>query len=260
VHPINSKKAVTDPCFPFRRARRESKVRLVCLPFAGGGATLYRDWDYLLPSWIEVCSFELPGRGARFRETAARTMEEAAGLVVDAILSTIEPPVALFGHSMGARVAFEAAAALPTAPLHLFVSGSPSPDNPVRKPIAHLPTPEFFEELRISGGTPDELFDDAELMAVLEPMLRADFGLTENYCGRSQCNHFSITGFAGTQDDEAPISAVAEWERFTTAAFRVIPVAGPHLFLSPQRKFITQVIAAVLSGALRDCGSRTATS
>jgi hypothetical protein len=91
-------------------------------------------------------------------------------------------------------------------------------------------------------------------------MLRADFGLTENYCGRSQCNHFSITGFAGTQDDEAPISAVAEWERFTTAAFRVVPVAGPHLFLSPQGKFITQVIAAVLSGALKDCGSRAAPS
>ena len=52
------------------RPNADATLRLFCLPYAGGGASIYRLWGPALPSWIEVCPVQLPGREDRYREPA----------------------------------------------------------------------------------------------------------------------------------------------------------------------------------------------
>src|SRR6185436_20768362 len=92
-------------------------------------------------------------------------------------------PIALFGHSMGAIVAFELAARLGRQVRHLFVSGSSAPHLHLVKERSSLSDAELVRELAEMGGTPREILEDAEMMELLLPMLRADFALVESYRG-----------------------------------------------------------------------------
>src|SRR5918912_669489 len=89
--------------------RPDARLRLICLPPAGGGASRYRDWAALLPEDIEVVPVQLPGREGRFTEDPFTSMEQLTGPLLDGLASYLTRPFALFGHSMGAFIAFELA-------------------------------------------------------------------------------------------------------------------------------------------------------
>src|SRR4051794_33499038 len=106
------------------------RMRLLCLPYAGGSPASYRAWTNLLPTDIELWVAQLPGRGARFGEPCAERIDQLLdGLVPP--LAELNTPYALFGHSMGAALAFEIARRVRRdgAPLpnYLFVSGRGAP-------------------------------------------------------------------------------------------------------------------------------------
>ena len=99
--------AGVEPWIGFPRHRRVARMRLFCLPFAGGGAAAYRDWQIELPDWLEVCPILLPGREMRLAQAPVRRMAVLVGAVADAIARWADLPFALFGHSLGALTAFE---------------------------------------------------------------------------------------------------------------------------------------------------------
>src|SRR5262245_156411 len=111
--------------FPFRRAVGQPRLRLLCLPYAGGTASLYRQWPDGLPSAIEVCPVELPGRGVRLGEPPSSDLSRLCDDVIAAIDELPGLPMAVFGHSMGAKLAFELARRLDDRIVYLFASGSP---------------------------------------------------------------------------------------------------------------------------------------
>jgi surfactin synthase thioesterase subunit len=152
-------------------------------------------------------------------------------------------PLALFGHSMGARIAFELAVRLEGRVAHLFASGSPAPGvrpsyGPTQdtRPTAQLSDPELTQRLRDLGGTPAEILNDAQLMQRVLPIVRGDFVLIEHYrvepSLRVSC---PITVFAGVDDPGASPTAAAAWELRTTARARLIALAAGHFFLDSQR-------------------------
>src|ERR1700759_3287184 len=119
--------------FPLRSKALQPRLRLLCFPYAGGTALLYRRWPDLLPPSIDVCPVELPGHGFRFSEDLARDMAGLCDVLAPAIERLCDGvPLALFGHSMGARVAFEIAQRHAAHVVHLFVSGSVAPGTQVR--------------------------------------------------------------------------------------------------------------------------------
>lgn len=93
-----------------------SAIRLLCFPYAGGGTGTFRRWMQDLPEWIGVVPVLPPGREARTWEAPYTRVEPLVGALTAAI--TEDPallhdqPYALFGHSLGALVAFETARAL----------------------------------------------------------------------------------------------------------------------------------------------------
>lgn len=243
---------VPSPTHPRNGDPSAVRLRLFCLPHAGGSSLLYRPWRPLFPAWIDLCPIELPGRGARLAEPAFTRMAP----LVDALAQALEPllavPFAFFGHSMGAAIAHEMTLRLrrPAGPAHLFVSARPAPD-PAYEPRAlhRLPDADLLAALGRLGGTPAEVLARTDLMAALLPGIRADLELIESYVpptgDRVTC---PITALGGADDRMIDRRSLEAWSGVTSAAFRLRLFPGGHFYLA-------ESAGPVVSEVLRDLGT-----
>jgi medium-chain acyl-[acyl-carrier-protein] hydrolase len=236
---------------PYRNENAAARCRLFCFPHAAGNALFFRPWQRLMPDGIDLCPVELPGRGARIDEAPFRRMD---GLV-DSLCEVLQPllglPFALFGHSMGAYIAYELARRLSAtgrpAAIHLFVSGAAAPNRTPRDPPLHsLPDHELVGALTGFGGTPPAILARDELLAALLPTLRADLMLAETYMappsGLVSC---PITAFGGSSDT-IDRRALHRWSAFTAEPFRLRMFAGDHFYLSGAGSELADEIACDL--------------
>lgn len=244
------------PWIAYRKPRPRARIRLFCLPYAGGAASVFRGWADQLPEEIDVCPVQLPGREGRIREEPFLDSDEAVAALDEALAEELaRGPHALFGHSMGAVLGFELARrrkakGLPE-PVHLFVSGRSAPTEPdLEEPIHDLPPDRFRERLRKLNGTPVEVLDHPELMQLVEPLLRSDFQVVETYEYRpGETLTCPITALGGTEDDHVPTDHLDAWSEMTRGAFRKRVLPGDHFFLNgPSRTEILRIIARTLLG------------
>lgn len=230
----------------------QAHLRLFCFPYAGGSSLIFRTWSDYLPPSVEVCAIELPGRGRQIKLTPFNKIET----LVDAIASVIHPhldkPFAFFGHSMGGLISFELARLLRkqygNSPFHLFISGRRAPQLPnLKPPIYNLPEPAFIEELRQLKGTPKAVLENAELMQMFLPILRADFAVLETYIYTHQPPlEFHITAFGGLQDSEATCDELQAWQEQTKASFSLHMFPGDHFFLHSAQSLLLEKLAKYL--------------
>lgn len=231
----------------------QARIRLFCLPYAGGGALTYRTWADSLPSSVAVCAVELPGRGTRLREKPFTRMESLVQAIATALLPQLDEPFALFGHSMGAIVSFELARLLcqnyGISPVYLFVSGRRAPQIPHPKPPTYnLPEPAFLAELRRLNGTPKAVLENEELLQLLLPTVRADFEALETYIYRAQpLLECPIAAFGGLSDTETNIDNLEAWANQTTAAFSLQMLPGEHFFLSSAQSQVLRYLICALA-------------
>ena len=231
-------------------------LRLFCLPFAGGGASAYRGWESHLPSSVEVCPVQLPGREERYLEPAFTSLVGLSRAVSREMAPYLGEPFALFGHSMGALLAFEIARSLrdanAAAPEALFVAAYPAPQTAAsRTPIHELPDAEFIDQMRRLQGTPEAVLQNQELMAFVLPILRADFQACDTY----RYTHGPPLGcpiitYGGRDDGEVGAQDLDEWRVQTSASFlrRLLP--GNHFFVQSQRDLLLTDIGQHLSARL----------
>jgi medium-chain acyl-[acyl-carrier-protein] hydrolase len=241
--------ATSTTWFPSLRRRAFSDVRLFCFPYAGGSAAIYQRWQAGLPDGVEVCPAHLPGRGARLSETPYNNSRPLVEALCDNIGPHLDKPFAFFGHSMGALIAFELARELrrrgEPLPLCLYISGRSAPQlaDP-DSPKHDLPEEEFIAELRKLNGTPKEVLENAELMHIMSPLLRADFAVCETYSYESEpplgC---PIAAFGGLQDFEVGRERVAAWREQTSGRFSLRMLPGDHFYLNSQSALLLQVLA-----------------
>jgi medium-chain acyl-[acyl-carrier-protein] hydrolase len=237
----------------FTKPNPHASLRLFAFPYAGGSTLIFRKWREALPSNVELCSIELPGRSTRLREAAFTTI----GPLVEAIAQVISPyldkPFAFFGHSMGAIVSFELSRYLrrrhQVIPARLFISGRRAPQIPDDEPPTYnLPEPEFIEELRRLNGTPREILEHPELMQLILPLLRADFAVCQTYIYKPEpplsC---PISVFGGLQDHPVTRDDVEAWREQTTAAFSLRMFPGDHFFLQTSAPIFLRTLAGELA-------------
>ncbi|MCL1471393.1 thioesterase II family protein [Argonema antarcticum] len=231
----------------------QAKLRLFCFHYAGGGALSFRSWTDSLPSCIEVCPIELPGRGFRLLETPFTEIEPVIETLTLTILSSLNKPFAFFGHSMGALVSFELARRLRKeynqSPVHLFMSGHRAPQIPDRDPPIHaLPEPEFLRQLCRYNGTPKAVLENAELMELLLPTLRADFAVVETYVYSQESPlDCPIAVFGGLEDWKVGVEELEAWRKQTNAAFSLEMFPGDHFFLHSAQTLLLQSLSQLLS-------------
>ena len=132
-HPHSTSSWIVSSC-----PRDKPRARLICFPHGGGGTQAFRAWPDCLPEWLEVLAINPPGRGARLREPAIDDMARMVAEITAALTPALDLPFLLFGHSVGALIAFEVARALEAQglqPLHVLLSGYAGPE-PGRAPGA----------------------------------------------------------------------------------------------------------------------------
>jgi medium-chain acyl-[acyl-carrier-protein] hydrolase len=229
--------------------RTDAHTRVFCLPHAGAGASAYRLWAHELPPALQLCAVQLPGRENRLGERAiddVRTMvrELAAGL-----RPFLDRPFVMFGHSMGALLAFELTCELRRTglpqPRHLFLSAHRAPHLPGDLPHVHTRSPqEFRAELRRLEGTPAAVLEHEELMQIAEPILRADFKLCETYAFEPvEPLDVPLSIFGGVDDTKVPEAVLQPWQQHTRVPIRLRVLPGGHLFVQQCR---TEVLSAML--------------
>jgi surfactin synthase thioesterase subunit len=233
--------------------RAAPRLRLFCFPYAGIGASAFRLWPASFSPEIEVVSIQLPGRETRLREPPLTDIADAVERLVPELLPYLDVPYALFGHSMGATLAWATtvrlAASGASAPLHVILSGRRAPrvadpDPPLRM----LPDALFIEEIdRRYGGIPAPVLADRELMALLLPALRADIAALETFrhAGHEPLS-CPLTVFGGDQDPRAPASQLEPWRAETSGRFQLRMFPGGHFFVNTARAAVIDEVARIL--------------
>jgi medium-chain acyl-[acyl-carrier-protein] hydrolase len=239
---------ITRPC-----KRPQASFRLFCFPRAGGGTASFRGWAEDIHPEIEVALIHSPGRESRLREEPLQSMETMVRAIADGMVEFLDRPYAVYGHSLGAKVAFETARELRRGklpePVHLFAAASSGPGVTWAHPLLHrLDDIALLREIqRRYGGVPQEVLADKELCALLIPALRADVTIVETYRYAEEPPLSNpITCFCGTEDFMTPESEAVNWQRQTSAEFRLHRFPGGHFFPVERRSSILDLIALEL--------------
>lgn len=236
-----------------RPDRASRRLRLFCFCYAGGNANIFLDWQSQLNPAIEVCAIQLPGRGHRFGEKA-RT--DLAGLVADiakVIQKESDLPFAFFGHSLGGLIAFELARYLNDfqmkMPVHLLVSGCDAPQYRQPSTQMHLLSDSaLIEKLRQYNGTPEDIFNNPDIMQLMLPTIRADFQLAENFVYiQKRLLKIPISVLAGSGDDHILLDQVASWNKETVGKFDLKWFDGDHFFINSHKNAVLQYLDTTLA-------------
>ncbi|GAA4849988.1 DUF5988 family protein [Kitasatospora terrestris] len=219
------------------RVVEDPALRVIAFHHAGGSAAVYHPMARWLPTDWELLLVDLPGRGKRHQEEPEPTLDGAVAAVLPQLEPWLDRPFALFGHSLGALVAFEAARALEAAgrrPHWVGVSGrvAPSFQAHTRRGLYRLGDAELLDELLAMGGTPDRIREVPEFVERFLRTSRADLRAAESYAPHPDRRPLAapLTAFHGFQDPWAPTAMVAAWERETTGAFRRVGFPGGHFY------------------------------
>lgn len=236
------------------KPRPNAQLRLICFPYAGGNAATFNQWPEQLYTNIEVIAVQPPGRAARMGEAPIETMAEMMASQMQFFPDLLDKPYVLFGHSLGSRLAFETLLAchrdnLPL-PLHFIASGGRGPhladndDNTV-----DLDDAAFIAKLRELEGTPDEVLNNAELMELLLPLLRADFGMSERYLYQGdQQFDVPLSIFGGMDDHGVSQERLLSWQKHFTTEGKLHMFPGGHFFLESQPRLVTEKINQIVRG------------
>ncbi|QMS88225.1 thioesterase [Nostoc edaphicum CCNP1411] len=230
----------------------QANLRLFCFCYAGGSSAIFRTWPNNLPSNVEVCAVEYPGRGRQIKLAPLTRLESLVEAIAPVLIPYLDKPFAFFGHSMGGLVSFELTRLLCSqyslAPFHLFISARRAPQIPLTKPPLHiLSDHDLIYELRDLNGTPKAVLESTELMQMFLPILRADFAVLETYIyTQKQLLECPITVFGGLQDQEVSHEELQAWQEQTIAAFSLHEFNSDHFFIHSHQQSLLKLISQEL--------------
>ncbi|MCG8416710.1 MAG: alpha/beta fold hydrolase [Proteobacteria bacterium] len=228
-------------------------MRLLCLPYGGGGASIFHRWPDGLPDDIEVCPVQLPARHNRLNEPGLTSVSAIVARVAIALEQLVPAPVALYGHSFGALLAFELTRRLEQAnspPVHLIVAGRSAPQlASTRPPIAHLPDMAFCQALQERYGAGQMLSKSVELREIALPSLRADLAANEAYRYTDSTPLTTpMTALGSRQDRSVTAEALMAWRATTRGAYTEHWIDAGHFFVDTHRAWVLERVTEALAG------------
>jgi surfactin synthase thioesterase subunit len=214
------------------------QIPLVCLPFAGAGASFFYPWNEKAGKDIEVVAIQLPGREWRVDEEPYRDVKTAVNDLFPEIAGELGAgPLMLFGHSLGAVLAYELAHRFSAAPgfdvVGLIVSGAPGPWTRRARRATGLPDDEFLDRVSEFAQYNAETMQNPEVRKLILPTLRADVEMHEEYVSvRSDPLPAPITSLRGRDDLLVTADHAAEWSRATSREFEFAELPGGHMYIT----------------------------
>lgn len=224
-------------------------MRLFCVSYAGGSASIYSKWKEMIDKSIEIIPVEMPGRGTRFCEKICGNMEDLVNDIYSKLENQfISEDYMIYGHSMGSWVVYSLTQRIREKgirlPERLFLSGKEAPYIKKNSLVYHkMNDKEFIEKIYDLGGTPRELLENKELLEIYIPILKNDYKVIETckYKKPDKAFNFDITIFNGIKDTltEEDISA---WSKYTSKNFNIYNFDGGHFFIHDYAKQMLDII------------------
>jgi surfactin synthase thioesterase subunit len=215
-----------------------SKLRVVCLPHAGGSASSFRPWMRRYNNaGLAICPVEYPGRGIRHEEPFAASVEELAGGLARDLRQWLEAgPFSIIGHSLGALVGFSLVQRLESTrssvPARLVLCGARPPSHGRISPWHLLSRSGLIDRLKTLGGLADRVLDNEEVLDAILPLIQADLSIAESW--QTSDGHSGVAvplaAVAARRDTVAPPEAVALWSDFALGPFDFHVLPGDHFF------------------------------
>lgn len=224
---------------------------LVCFPHAGGSASYFRPLSQALKSSLQVLAVQYPGRQDRLHHERLTSIGDFADEVFTALAPLLHRPLAFFGHSMGAMIAFEVARRMKerrdTAPATLFVSGRRAPSRHREESLHLLDDAGLVEELRGMSGTDAQILDNPEVLRMVLPPMRSDYTAVETYRyqpgPKLDC---PIVALVGDEDERVDRDEVQAWSEHTNGPFALHTFAGGHFYLTEHQSAVVDIITRQL--------------
>jgi len=246
--------AALDTFGPWLRATQtaDPAVRLLCFAHAGAGASSFNGWPRLLPPEVQLVKAQLPGREDNLARPALRQIGPLVDELLPQVVGLCDRPFAVYGHSMGALVAFEVTRALRRCgrglPVALFVSGRRAPHKPLRLPRLHSLSDEaLVAHLRGMGGTASELLDRPRWRAHYLPTMRADLELSDMYaCAQEPPLDCPLYAFLGDADREMHREDWEAWSEQAAAGFERQLLPGGHILGADAQARLVRRIGTIL--------------
>lgn len=224
---------------------------MVCFPHAGGSASYYHPVSASLSPAVDVLSVQYPGRQDRRSEPLIDDLAVLADGLTDVLAEWTDRPLAFFGHSMGATLAFEVGRRLERRGVTLaglFASGRRAPAAH-RDERVHLKDDDGLPaEMKSLSGTDSRLLDDDEIIRMVLPSVRNDYKATEcyRYLPGSDVN-CPIVALHGDADPKVTVAEADEWRKHTTGSFDRHVFPGGHFYLNNQQAAVLRLLSSHLS-------------
>ncbi|MFI5908334.1 thioesterase II family protein [Dactylosporangium sp. NPDC051541] len=231
----------------------DAPVRLVCFPHAGSSAPYFLPMAAGLSAAVDVLSVQYPGRQERRHEPLIDNVDTLADRCTEVLRPALDRPFALFGHSLGATVAFEVARRLEAearGPVHLFASGRRAPSRNRDESVHRRDDDGIIAEMRSLSGTDTRVFAEEELLRMVLPILRNDYKAAETYEYRDgpllRC---PITVLTGHDDPKVSVEEAEAWREHTAGRSVLHVYGGGHFFLAEHISAVLALVGASLRAA-----------
>lgn len=226
-------------------------MKLICLPFAGGGSQSFLKWGKAFERDIELFLVDYAGHGRRFCEELTDSFESTLEDIFKQISGCTDSEYAIFGHSMGAIYAYELTKLIEKRnmrkPARVFVSGTGAPHTPEKKILSPLPPAEFMHEIYEFGGMEEDICGEPELMELFYPVLLNDIRNLENYriehkdAPRERIS-VPLTVLCGKLDREFTKAEAEQWKEYTERETDIQEFEGNHFFIFDEKEKVCELI------------------
>lgn len=223
---------------------------LVCFPYAGGSASVFHPYSDALTKHWELLVMQYSGREWRFGSALKNSLLDMADEIAESLYGLDTGKMIFFGHSMGAKIAYEVAARLPEKPKLLITSCSPAPDHsPSSRPKNDYSDQTLIDYIKKLGGISSEAADNKELMELILPIIRSDFKNLDEYSDTITPTSINvpIVSLAGNEDHAVDREFVRQWREWTNHDFFIKDIDGGHFYFQQQSP---QTFAAHLNSIL----------
>ncbi|GAA2952828.1 MULTISPECIES: alpha/beta fold hydrolase [Streptomycetaceae] len=230
----------------------DAEATVFLFHYSGGGVSMYSRWPALLPPSVDCRRVQLPGRQDRVSEPPFTELDPLVEALCEVLAKEQDGrPYALFGHSMGAMLAYRVAVAMARRgyerPALLGVSGwAPQGFRTISRKAAHETDEAVVQLLRELGSVPAEAFDGNRLSPLMLAPMRADLAVCADFRDDGASVDCPLVAYTGREDPYLAPGAMQSWRARSADFLGIREFPGGHFFIHDQGPGIATDLAQTL--------------